>query len=159
RNGNCRLMGTLAARLSETAPLWARAVAPVAECVAEMLWASTPKLSRKRRLPTRLTQAHRRGETGKDSSPSEALPRRESFCRDWGVAIGQGRTRCASCSLTLNRIELIKAAGKGRMAAQTKQAQARRAHTQRGHASAKAAWRPADLPAWFNRDFYFQQVQ
>ena len=34
RDGNCRLMGSFAARLSQTAPMWARAVAPLTEWVA-----------------------------------------------------------------------------------------------------------------------------
>src|SRR5215469_8006001 len=33
RNGNARLMASLTEKLSETAPMWARAVAPVAEWV------------------------------------------------------------------------------------------------------------------------------
>jgi len=37
RDGNCRLMSTLAVQLSETAPTWGRAVAPLAEWVARVL--------------------------------------------------------------------------------------------------------------------------
>ena len=37
RDGNCRLMGSFAARLSETAPSWGRAVAPFAEWAARAL--------------------------------------------------------------------------------------------------------------------------
>ena len=37
RDGNCRLMGSFAVRLSETLPIWRRAVAPVAEWVARAL--------------------------------------------------------------------------------------------------------------------------
>ncbi len=33
RNGNCRLLGSFATRLSETAPMWGRTVAPIAEWV------------------------------------------------------------------------------------------------------------------------------
>src|ERR1017187_8570902 len=35
RDGNCRLAGSFAVRLSETAPIWGRAVAPIAEWVAQ----------------------------------------------------------------------------------------------------------------------------
>lgn len=42
-NGNARLMASLAQRLSDTAPIWARAVAPVAEWVAQELWNSRGK--------------------------------------------------------------------------------------------------------------------
>jgi CRISPR/Cas system-associated endonuclease Cas1 len=59
-NGNARLMASLTERLSETAPTWARAVAPVAEFVSQALWSSTKKSSRNdATAPTRLTQRHR----------------------------------------------------------------------------------------------------
>jgi len=41
RNGNCRLMAPFVSHLSETAPIWARAVAPVAEWVAQAFWNSS----------------------------------------------------------------------------------------------------------------------
>jgi hypothetical protein len=34
-----------------------------------------------------------------------------------------------------------------------------RAETQRRHAVAKAAWKPSDLPAWLNEDFYSREIQ
>ena len=43
RDGNCRLMGPFAMRLSETAPTWAHAVAPFAEWVARQLWSANRK--------------------------------------------------------------------------------------------------------------------
>jgi CRISPR-associated endonuclease Cas1 len=48
KNGNCRLMSHLCAKLSETAPIWGRAVAPVAEWVAQALWSSVGKSATKR---------------------------------------------------------------------------------------------------------------
>jgi hypothetical protein len=60
RNGNARLMASLTERLSETAPMWARAVAPVAEWVAQALWTSAKRpLHTEPSLPTRLTQRRR----------------------------------------------------------------------------------------------------
>jgi hypothetical protein len=59
RNGNCRLMGPFATRLSETAPTWGRAVAPVAEWVAQAFWSSSRGSSKKDAIPTRLTQRRR----------------------------------------------------------------------------------------------------
>src|SRR5262249_25382556 len=38
RDGNCRLMASLTAHLSETTPMWARVVAPSAEWIARQLW-------------------------------------------------------------------------------------------------------------------------
>ena len=45
-DGNCRLMASFAARLSETAPMWGRAVAPIAEWVTRALWSSSARLAR-----------------------------------------------------------------------------------------------------------------
>ena len=42
-DGNCRLMSSLAERLSETSDIWARAVAPFAEGIAHALWSMTSK--------------------------------------------------------------------------------------------------------------------
>jgi CRISPR-associated protein Cas1 len=42
-SGNARLMASLTETLSETAPIWARAVAPIAEWVAQALWNSAKK--------------------------------------------------------------------------------------------------------------------
>jgi CRISPR-associated endonuclease Cas1 len=57
RNGNARLMGSFAVRLSETGPTWARAVAPVAEFVARSLSLFVPRRSRQTLPATRLTQS------------------------------------------------------------------------------------------------------
>ncbi len=54
RNGNCRLMASFAVRLSETAPTWARAVAPLAEGLCRALWKPRPRLD-ELRPPTHLT--------------------------------------------------------------------------------------------------------
>jgi CRISPR-associated protein Cas1 len=45
RDANCRLMAELAIKLSETAPTWGRAVAPLAEWVAGRLWSGRRKPS------------------------------------------------------------------------------------------------------------------
>jgi CRISPR/Cas system-associated endonuclease Cas1 len=41
RNGNARLMSSLVSRLTETIPMWGRAIAQVAEWVAQALWNSS----------------------------------------------------------------------------------------------------------------------
>src|SRR4029077_7322815 len=64
RDGNCRLMGEFAVRLSETAAMWRRACAPIAEWVAQALWTSHQRSSTSvQLLPTRLT--HRRRSEGR----------------------------------------------------------------------------------------------
>jgi len=60
RDGNCRLMAALAVRLAETASTWGRAVAPVAEWVAQALWSPSSRSANKKHfVPTRLTQRRR----------------------------------------------------------------------------------------------------
>ena len=67
KNGNCRLMTHLCAKLSETSPIWRRAVLPVAEWIAQVLWSSTGKsTSKEATLPTRLTQRRRTEGRGKE---------------------------------------------------------------------------------------------
>ncbi|MGH9682857.1 MAG: CRISPR-associated endonuclease Cas1 [Candidatus Acidiferrales bacterium] len=159
RDGNCRLMGSFAGRLSETAATWSGAVAPIAEWVAQALWLTIRKASSKPRLATRLTQLHRCEVKGVlPASPSKA-PRPESFCRVCTIAIPRGRTYCASCSMTLTTAGLIKAAVKGRVAAQSDQAQAHRGKTQQGHATARYAWKESMNPEWLTKETYENEIQ
>jgi CRISPR-associated protein Cas1 len=78
KDGNARLMASLAIKLSETAPMWGRAVAPIAEWVAGTLWSGRRKQSGAVSLPTRLTQRRKRETKGSSSLPSPiSPPRRE----------------------------------------------------------------------------------
>jgi hypothetical protein len=97
RSGTCRLMGRFAERLSETAPTWAQAVAPIAERVAKVLWTTIPKSGRNRGPATRLTQQHRREAKGRSSRPIQSPQKPPRLCRLCGVAIARGDTHCASC--------------------------------------------------------------
>jgi CRISPR-associated endonuclease Cas1 len=159
RDGSCRLMGSFAVRLSETAPTWGNAVAPVAERLARILWSTTTKGNRQW-PPTRLTQGHRREARGLPAVlRSTPPPRPDSFCKDCGAEIGRGRIRCATCSNVLNTAGLIKAARQGRIAAQSHQAQVQRSDTQRRHEAAKAGWQPSDHPAWLSDEVYHREIQ
>ena len=75
RDGNCRLMASLAAKLAETAPTWGRAVAPIAERVAQSFWDKNRRPARsERKLPTPLTQRRRSEGRGKGIYRSIRLP-------------------------------------------------------------------------------------
>jgi hypothetical protein len=153
-------MGSFAVRLSETAPTWGNAIAPIAEWVSRILWSTTTRVPRRRRPATRLTQNHRREAKGLPAiSPPIRPTRPDSFCKDCGIEIGRGRTYCAKCAIKHNTLSMITAARSGRVAAQSDQAQQRRAETQRRHAAASAGWRASDLPAWLNEEVYRREIQ
>ncbi|MGB6481993.1 MAG: CRISPR-associated endonuclease Cas1 [Candidatus Acidiferrales bacterium] len=159
RNGNCRLMGSFAVRLSETAPTWARAVAPVAEWLCRTLWTSQRK-PRDLRLPTHLTQSHRRQVKGgpplPDAIPLQPPPR---VCKICGVQIGPASTYCTSCTRSVSRDTMIEAAKLGRIATHSPKAEALRGTTQRRQQAAQRAWNPSDLPEWLTERVYREKIQ
>jgi CRISPR-associated endonuclease Cas1 len=159
-DGACRLMGSFAVRLSETAPTWGNAVAPVAEKVARMLWETVTRGPRRNGPATRLTQNRRREARGLPIALQQTPPPRpESFCKECGAQIGLGRSYCWGCGLKVSAARLVKVAEHGRTAAQNDRAQRMRTETQIRHAAAEARWQPSDLPAWLNREFYVREIQ
>jgi len=159
RNGNCRLMGTFAIRLSETALIWARAVAPVAEWVARKFAANISKPSRYAGPPTRLTQTRKRIAKGVVYHPPvDKFPAPEKVCRGCGKSVARGSQNCAECALAVSRANLRQVAQEGRIAAQTSEAQARRSATKHRHDAARSAWDPSTLPTWLNEEVYRGQV-
>ena len=160
RDGTCRLMGSFAVRLSETAPTWAHAIAPLAERVSRTLWSTIRKPVRQLSPATRLTQGRRRQSRGGPSSlPAESPPRPPAVCRACGASIRFRRTYCASCAVTVSKEAREKAARLGRVAAQSREAKARQAETQRRHAAAKRAWQASSLPSWLDEDTYLRRIQ
>jgi CRISPR-associated endonuclease Cas1 len=160
RNGNCRLMAHFAMRLSESAPTWGRAVAPIAEWVARTLWSTMRKPSGQAYPATRLTQSSRRKAKGSSfNSRTEDTLRPLRICRICGATIKRAQTYCASCAVGVSREGLIEAAKVGRIATHTLEAETLRAKTQRKHAVAIAAWKPSDLPEWLSEDAYRTKIQ
>ncbi len=160
RDGTCRLMGSFAVRLSETAPTWAHAIAPLAESVSRTLWSTIRKPARQLSPATRLTQHRRRQAKGGSSSlPAEPAPRPPAVCRVCGAPIRFRRTYCASCAVIVSKEALVKAARLGRVAAHSREAKARHAETQRRHAAAKRAWQASSLPPWLDEEAYLRRIQ
>jgi CRISPR-associated endonuclease Cas1 len=160
RDGNCRLMGSFAVRLSETAAIWARAIAPMAEGVVRTLWATKPKPARQFFPATRLTQGHRReAKDGQVEPPAQSTPRPPAVCRVCGVSIQSGQSYCASCAVTVSKETLIEAAKLGRVAAHTPEARARQAEKQRRHAAEVKAWNSSDKPDWLTEEVYREKIQ
>jgi CRISPR-associated endonuclease Cas1 len=159
-DGNCRLMASFAARLSETAPMWGRAVAPFAEWVTRALWSSSAKLVGESTPPTRLTQSTKREVKGAPPlPPSIRAPRRDNLCRGCGRTIQDGCTNCAICAVGEATNNMLDAARIGRETANGPEAQLKRASTQRKNALAQHAWKPSDQPAWLTEKFYSEKVQ
>ena len=154
--GNCRLMSHLCAKLSETAPVWGKIVAPWAEYVARALWGRTNQSTSRRRLSTPLTQQHRREAKGRPSFPRIEVQRPDRLCRVCGKKLRlRNRRFCVDCSVTVTRENF----DVGRKAAQRPEFLAKRSDTQRMHKQAIQNWKPGDLPAWLTRDVYVKQVQ
>lgn len=160
RDGNCRLISELAVRLSETAPTWGRAVAPVAEWVAQSLWTSTRKSSRvEQTLPTPLTQRRRSEGRGKEFIPdAKPAPYPKKICPGCGATTREGRL-CPGCGREISRKKLVECAKVGRVVAQSPKSQKKRSETQRRHEAAKRAWDTASKPAWPDENTYVRQIQ
>ena len=160
RDGTCRLMSSITARLSETGPTWARAVAPMAEWVAQQLWASTRKrTSKPSLLPTRLTQQRKTEGRGREFVPAiVAGPDPEKVCRACGAPALHGQL-CSKCGRDLSRNNMIEFAKVGRVAAQGPEPNEKRSQTQLKHKAEQRAWRLAEKPNWLTQDFYEKAIQ
>jgi CRISPR-associated endonuclease Cas1 len=160
RDGNCRLMASLAILLTETASVWARAIGPVAEWVARRLWSTTQKRTHSNLPPTRLTQTHRREVKGLASAQAApAAPRVENLCRGCGKTIRDGRVHCRNCGVTAATERLVNAARIGRLSAHSPEALARQAESERLQAVARASWDPSSQPAWLTSELFSQKIQ
>ena len=160
RNGNCRLMGSFAARLTETAPIWGRAVAPFAEWIAQTLWSSMSRPAWDNAPATRLTHRRRLEARSKSpTTPANPFLRPLAVCRICGTAIKSGDKYCVKCRPTVSRENLAEAAKLGRVATVSPEAQARRARTQRHQAAALKVWNPADKPEWLDEKTYREKIQ
>jgi len=157
--GNCRLMSRLCSQLSETAPTWGRLVAPWAEYVARTLWKEAKSgRTRNSSPPTRLTQQRRTEAKGKVWAVEP--PKSDHLCRGCGKTIRDARTHCAKCAVGSATERLVDAARIGRVAAQSPEARARHAESERRHAKARSSWDASSQPDWLTSEYSqtFQQL-
>lgn len=160
RDGSARLMATLTERLAETAPTWGRAVAPIAEWVAQALLNSAGKSFSKRiALPTRLT-GRRRSEGRGNAFELRATPavRRRKICEVCG-AEGVKNRYCRSCAVEASRERMAQIALLGHAKPKTKKTKAHISKTLSDHAVANTWWEPSSLPSWLTEQFYVEQIQ
>jgi CRISPR-associated endonuclease Cas1 len=159
RDGNCRLMAALAARLAETALTWGRAVAPVAEWVAQALWSPPSRSAHKKHVPTRLT--HRRRTEGRGrrvKALANPVPRQMKICEVCGAEGVQNRY-CPSCAVEVARRHMAQVALIGHAKPRTPRVKARISRALSNHAVANTWWEPSSLPAWLNDDCYVEKIQ
>jgi CRISPR-associated protein Cas1 len=160
REGNCRLMGSFAAKLSETASTWRKFVAPWAEYIARELWTTTRKRTPAQELPpTRLTQQRKREAKGSTYSVSaKRLPRPERVCVDCGAPVNPGHDRCKPCSRALSTKALTEGAKAGRILAHSAKARRSRIATKRRHDAARKEWDRSG-PGSICEEVYRKQIQ
>ncbi len=160
RDGNCRLMGDFAVGLSETAAMWRRAVAPIAEWVAQALWNLHHGSSKcVQQLPTRLTQRRRSEGRGNDFRMQNSIaPRHVKICEVCG---GEGvkNRYCRSCAVEASRETMAQVALLGHAKPKTKKTKAHISKTLSDHAVANSWWDPSSLPSWLTEECYIQKIK
>ena len=157
RNGSCRLMAHFAVRLTETAPTWGRAVAPIAEWVARALWSTIRRPDSP--LATRLTQRLRREAKGSGIAPVVPAPSPQSICQGCGKVIATGNANCAVCAVGVSRQRMSDVARLGRAASRSSIARARVSETQRRQAVARYGWSPSSQPDWLTEGVYTEKIK
>jgi hypothetical protein len=161
RDGNCRLVSALAIKLAQTSHTWSKLVAPVAEYVAQELWASISKPAStlaRQLIATRLTQRNKREVKGSDV-PGVKQPKPEHVCNGCGKPIRAERNHCANCAVDGATERLVAAARMGRVAASSPEARAKHVASRRRHAEACSAWDPSSQPAWLTSEVFLKQIQ
>jgi CRISPR-associated protein Cas1 len=97
-DGNCRLMGSFAGILSETATMWRAAVSTFAEWIARCLWDSKIGKVRNQVPATRLTQTHKSdGRTRLNGGDGETARPRPTLCRVCGQIRFSTSLVCDAC--------------------------------------------------------------
>jgi CRISPR-associated endonuclease Cas1 len=159
RDGNCRLMSEFAVTLSETAPIWRRAVAPSVEWLARALWEQAPKMAGHRPPASRLTQSQKRkAQGGVPSLPPQRVPSPQNLCRTCGAPILHKGIYCRICNAEASKELFAKASDLGRKASLSGNAQAKRTATQSRNARAQHGWIAANQPAWLTQEVYVTRI-
>ncbi len=139
RDGNCRLMASLAVRLSETAPTWGRAVAPFAEWVAQTLRTPHRKRSQQRSDrtdtpdPTTKKRGARKRVRSRFANCTEAARR---FVASVVLSLKRGQLLSVRVQLQVSREKIIALGPVATSSAQSEKAQKARTETQKIHAAA-----------------------
>lgn len=154
-------MGSFAVRLSETLPTWRRAVAPLADWVAQTFRRTIPNSAGPPTRTALLPQRRRGGARG----GRLLLPRAEpaapplSVCRACGTTVTPGTNYCVLCAVPLITEHLGNVRPSGWVATQSAKAQTRRSRTQRRQNAALRGWIASNQPAWLDNETYTKKIQ
>lgn len=159
RDGSCRLKSSFAAEVSQTAPTWARAVAPLAEQLCKSLWSTARRPQRQFSVATPLTQDHRRAAKGKTGQHAATFPKPPNVGKTCGIPVRNNMKYCDPCAAGASTESLVEAAKLGRIAAHTPEAERKRSETQHRQNEARRNWRPSDLPEWLNEKVFREHIQ
>jgi hypothetical protein len=139
--------------------MWARAVAPVAEWVAQALWGNRKGKGKDQMLPTLLTQRRRTEGRGREFRVIRApLLQRPKICELCGAEGIQNRY-CRSCGVQVSRENMTRAALVGHAMLRTASAKRQASKKLSDHAVANTWWEPSSLPKWLTAEFYKKQIQ
>lgn len=155
-------MPEIISSLTETSTQWAKHIAPVAEWVARTLWTSAKRKANtsEQTPPTRLTRAKKYQVKGAvPPVPSAPVSRVERVCEKCGKAPSRRGRHCLECARSTWRDEMNRINHKGRILANTPEANAKRVEKQAKQWAARWAWRPEMQPAWLTKDFYNTEIQ
>jgi CRISPR-associated endonuclease Cas1 len=159
RDGNCRLMDPFVKHLSGTAQMWQRAVAPHAEWVARTLWKKRTSSCKWKPLATPLTQSRRRVAQGGDSNLRIVSgPKPLAVCLKCGGPLKRDANYCAHCSKEVSRTNLLQAAKVGRIAAQSANAAAQRAITQKKQHALRQAWNSSEQLTLMSAELFREKL-
>lgn len=157
-NGNCRLMAPFAARLSETAPTWARLVAPFAEWIAHALGNQKGNSQIKFDAPTKLTGRRKSEGRGNFFVNNVTVSRPPKLCRTCSKEITRGK-HCSACALVASRERFSLVALKWHATPKDSRHKKHSIKRITDHAVAITWWDPNSLPKWLTEDFYAKQIQ
>ena len=158
RDGNCRLMGSFAVRVSETLPIWRRAVAPVAEWVARAFWSTIGRPDTP--FATRLTQNNKReAKCAPTQPPFMRVPRQQNICAGCGKSVANTSTHCGTCAIEVSKERMLDVARQGRIASKSSESRARVSATQRRQQTARWNWNPSSQPDWLTDEVYVKEIQ
>ena len=158
-DGACRLTSNFASYLSETTPTWASAVAPVAEWIAQTLWADVRPAPSERPPATRLTQRRRSEGRGNEYTPTIAQPSHpKNICAGCGTTTKYGQ-HCPKCGREISRQKLIEIAKLGRIIGHGQESRKKQSETQRRHHAAKRLWKSSATTSCPTEEEYVRDIQ